>query len=321
MSILKNAVESIQIGMEDYHDDDPRRVLSAIRNLYAGILLLFKHKLQELSPNGSDEALLKTKVMPEMNPETGEVTWVGRGKKTVEVADIIERLSSLKVEGIEWKRLEALQKNRNDIEHYYSQVPVENLKEAVANALHLITQFCGPHLGDEPVEVLGQECWELMLSVATVYDAELKACRENLESVEWPFQEVKGAIPDMRCSECDSQLVKVVDTSAEKDAIEFVCSSCQKVSGYSKIVGKALPKHLAGWNYMSVKDGGEPITQQCPECGDEAFLTSEAECAACFYEMEYSSCQWCEESLSLDEQYLDGVCSYCQYKHDKLMEE
>ena len=50
MSMLDNAIQSIQIGMEDFHEEDERRVLSAIRNLYAGILLLFKYKLQQLSP-------------------------------------------------------------------------------------------------------------------------------------------------------------------------------------------------------------------------------------------------------------------------------
>lgn len=321
MSILKNAVESIQVGMEDYHDDDPRRVLSAIRNLYAGILLLFKHKLKELSPDGSDEALLKTKVSPEINPDTGEVTWVGRGKKTVEVGDIIDRLKSLNIGGIEWQRLEDLQKIRNEIEHYYSQLPVERLKEAVANALHLITQFCEPHLDQQPGVILGQECWDHMLSVATVYDAELKACRDNLESVEWPFDDVAASIPAMRCPACDSQLLKVMDTSAKRDGIEFMCSSCQTQSAYSEVVGAAISNHMAGWNYMNVKDGGEPVTSDCPECGADTFLRSEQACAACFYEQEYTQCEMCEEPLTVEDQWLDGKCSYCQYKYDKMMAE
>jgi hypothetical protein len=45
-TILENAVQSIQIGVEDYESDDPRRMLSAIRNVTAGILLLFKEKIK-----------------------------------------------------------------------------------------------------------------------------------------------------------------------------------------------------------------------------------------------------------------------------------
>jgi len=51
-SILKNAIISIQLGIEDFlkTEKDPRRALSAMRNLYAGVLLLFKEKLARLSP-------------------------------------------------------------------------------------------------------------------------------------------------------------------------------------------------------------------------------------------------------------------------------
>jgi hypothetical protein len=307
--------------MEDYHDDDPRRVLSAIRNLYAGILLLFKHKLKELSPDGSDEALLKTKVLPEVDSETGAVTWVGKGKKTVDVIDIIDRLKSLKVEGVEWKRLEDLQKIRNDIEHYYSQLPVERLKEAVANALHLIMQFCEPHLDEQPVNILGRECWDLMLSVASVYDAELKACRENLNSVSWAFEEVKASVPSMRCPICDSQLMKVIDTTAKRDRVKFICSSCQEKSDYGFVVGPAVSKSLASVNYCRYKDGGYPVTESCPECDADAFLPAHGACAACFCEQEYTSCKRCDVGLSLDDQDLGGLCGYCHHVFQKVMAE
>jgi len=34
--LLKNAVVSVQLGLEDFASDDERRVISAARNLYAG---------------------------------------------------------------------------------------------------------------------------------------------------------------------------------------------------------------------------------------------------------------------------------------------
>ncbi|WP_236209799.1 hypothetical protein [Pseudomonas tohonis] len=322
MSMLQNAVESIQIGMEDFHEEDDRRVLSAIRNLYAGILLLFKYKLQQLSPEGSDEALLKTKIMPITNPATGDVVWIGKGRKTVEVHDIIDRLDSLGVKGVDWKLLKNLQDIRNDIEHYYSQLPVERMKEAIANALHLITQFCEPHLDGRPVDILGQECWDLMLSVTAVFEAELTACQLNLNSVAWPFEEVRESIDSMVCPECESRLVKAIDPAAINDSIRFICSSCQAESLYSSVVGPAVSARMAGRNHWRVKDGGEPATCTCPECGEDALLVDEGECAACFYELEYSSCSWCEEPLSIEERlYSEGVCSYCQYRYDKIMDE
>jgi hypothetical protein len=37
MSILKNAIDSIQVGIEDYENSDDRRSVSSVRNISAGI--------------------------------------------------------------------------------------------------------------------------------------------------------------------------------------------------------------------------------------------------------------------------------------------
>lgn len=44
MSILQNAIDSIQVGIEDFEDGDERRNVSAVRNISAGTLLLYKEK-------------------------------------------------------------------------------------------------------------------------------------------------------------------------------------------------------------------------------------------------------------------------------------
>ena len=78
--ILDNAIAAIELGVEDYKlsEKDPRRIQSAVRNIFAGILLLFKSKLAELSRD-NDESLLKQKVLPIQ--KNGKIEWVGEGKK------------------------------------------------------------------------------------------------------------------------------------------------------------------------------------------------------------------------------------------------
>jgi hypothetical protein len=56
VTLFANAIETIQIGVEDLLRNDERRVLSAVRNVHAGVLLLCKEKLRRLSPD--DEILL-----------------------------------------------------------------------------------------------------------------------------------------------------------------------------------------------------------------------------------------------------------------------
>lgn len=321
MAILKNAVESIQIGMEDFHDEDERRVLSAIRNLYSGVLLLFKYKLQQLSPEGSDEVLLKTKILPTLDETTGKITWKGKGKKTVEVFDIKERLTSLGVENIDWNKVDTLQKIRNDIEHYYSKETFDRMKEAVANAAYIVVQFCEPYLEEKPVDILGQQCWDLMLDISQVYEAELASCKENLESVTWTFSEVEASISKMRCPDCDSQLLKVIDIGAIDDDVIFSCCNCQHENSYSLVIGLAVAEHLESYNYHSFKDCGELISDTCPECGDHTFIIEHSQCVSCFYEMKYTFCKWCESPLTLDDQINEGTCGYCQYKYEKMLKE
>jgi hypothetical protein len=96
-AILENAVQSLQIGIEDFQSADQRRVLSAVRNITAGVLLLFKEKLRQLSPTGSNDVLIKQKSRIVKAPD-GSIQVIGVGKKTVDVMQIQERLTDLDVD-------------------------------------------------------------------------------------------------------------------------------------------------------------------------------------------------------------------------------
>ena len=117
MSLLDNAVGSIQIAIEDFNSNDHRRVLAAIRNLHAGILLLCKVKLQRMSPPDSDEVLLKQSIRPQPAPD-GSIRWIGAGAKTADQQAIKDRFSALRIP-LDWRRLETVSQIRNTAEHYY----------------------------------------------------------------------------------------------------------------------------------------------------------------------------------------------------------
>ena len=93
-TLLANAAQSIKMGVEDYLSPDPGRALSGVRNVTAGVLLLFKEKLRLLSPAPSDEVLLKQKIEPKITT-TGDLLFRGSGRKTVDVQQIQERFKSL----------------------------------------------------------------------------------------------------------------------------------------------------------------------------------------------------------------------------------
>lgn len=93
MDLLTNAAESIQIGVADYQVGTRPRLLSAVRNIHAGILLLYKKALRRASPRDSKDALLMAKITPARDGK-GVVIFVGVGKKTVDVQQMRERFEA-----------------------------------------------------------------------------------------------------------------------------------------------------------------------------------------------------------------------------------
>ena len=154
MGILKNAVETIQIGLEDYKSIDPRRSLSATRNITSGTHLLFKKKLRQLSPADSDEVLIKKDVLPSFNQESGAISFSGKGNKTVDVFQIKERFKSLGIK-VDWATFDQVINLRNTIEHYYTESNVYVINEIIAKSFLIIRDFCNEHLEEVPVELFG----------------------------------------------------------------------------------------------------------------------------------------------------------------------
>lgn len=322
MSMLDNAVASIRMGVADYRaaqDGDAPRALSAIRNLTSGLLLLFKVKLQELSPEGSNEALLKARLVLEKALD-GTPVWVGKGGTTVDVDELISRLDGLGVKGIEWERLRRLQKIRNAVEHYYTTEPQAKVLEALASSFHLIQQFVPTHLNESPPDLLGEEVWHFIVEQEGFYETELAVCRAELAKVEWPLQAVKDAVPFMCCPECQSELIRPEDATVAPPSTSFVCTKCDLQTGYEALVESALSDYFAGPDTLSVMQGGEPGLADCYECGQHTFVMDEDHCAACLVEAEQGDCWRCGNSLTREELHLyENLCGYCNYQSEKMM--
>ena len=98
MDLLNNAVESIQVGIEDYNVGTPARLRSCVRSIHAGILLLFKERLRQLSPPETNELLIKAKFKPVRRGD-GTVLLIGDGRRTVDVQQIKERFGIARHKG------------------------------------------------------------------------------------------------------------------------------------------------------------------------------------------------------------------------------
>ncbi|WP_324731828.1 hypothetical protein [Pseudomonas paeninsulae] len=317
MSMLDNAVASIRLGVEDYQAaaEDDARALSAIRNLTAGLLLLFKVKLQNLSPPGSKESLLKQYVTPKMGID-GNPIWVGTGGKTVDVHSIIQRLKGLGVNDVDWTRLEALTTLRNDVEHYFSPHPSSVLLEAMEASFHLIQQFAPQHLGISPLHLLGGDVWTFLTEQNAFYKHELHVCQEASRAISWPLSMLAESARGLRCSSCRSELVKPQEPVAQPTETRFECTRCGSVATYEEAVESILATRYFRDLYLTATQGGEPPLERCFRCKHRTYIVDDAFCALCQENSPELGCLQCGgelENVCDINGELDRLCEHCRY--------
>ena len=315
-SLLSNAVAAIRLGVEDYGSSDPDRVLSAVRNITAGILLVFKVKLRLLSPPGSDEVLLKERLRPAITPG-GEVRFVGAGRKTVDVQQIKERFDALRV-AVDWKRFDELVRLRNELEHYYTTASASVVQGALADAFAVLQSFITIELGREPLDLLGEATWKVLLEESSVFEAQLSTCKADLDRISWPDPVYHRVVQEIKCIHCRSELVKPIDPAASDiTSLEFLCTSCGKVSDFTEAIGDAIAEAFAVEAYIAMTDGGDPPLADCHECGEVAFHFETGSCLLCRAELSYTECVVCGADLGPEDQDGNGLCGYHKWQAEK----
>ncbi|MCU0700060.1 MAG: hypothetical protein MUC96_26425 [Myxococcaceae bacterium] len=310
--LLKNAIESIENGVADFTSGQPRRVTSALRNLYAGVLLLLKEKLRQLSPAGSNDILIWVQFEPKL--VDGQVRVVGSGKKTVDFREIKDRFTSLNLR-FDWKRLERLQRMRNSVEHH---VPTERhavMREALANTFTLVAEVLERHLELAPAKALDSTVWSTMLAEATTQQeiaAQCQASRCDLKNV--PSGAERFVEGMLECPACASELLRA--TAAEYEETALSCLACGLVSTLEVVLPKLLQRVFANDFYEAAKEGGEAPIGTCPNCYKLAYSLEEDRCLLCDEGRPHSKCLRCGSGLTLEESD-EPLCGYCRHVMSK----
>ena len=309
-TILENAVQSIQIGIEDYKNSDPRRMLSAIRNVQAGISLLCKEHLRRLCPPGSEEVLLKTKARAVKRD--GTIIMISDGRKTVDQRQIKERFSELSI-AVDWKPLDKITEYRNEIEHYRFSGNPDELAESIAGSAKIIRHLISDILQLDPVGVLGRQCWDILLETEAVFDAEFAACRQSIASIIWYYGDIAENLDEIACPSCGSALIAQEDplNTSQADAA-FCCRGCGAKPENRELIENALGTILQADYYIAMTDGGEDPIMECPNCDAEAYVLEAGLCAACDYALPPYRCCACYQGIE-ENIYLahDGRCGSC----------
>ena len=222
MDLLRNAVESIQVGVEDYEVATHPRLLSAVRNIHAGVVLLYKEALRRRSLEGSNDVLVMADLIPR-ETDSGEIQFIGVGKKTVNVQQIKKRFASLKIQ-TDWERFDAISNVRNDVEHRYTTTNKKNLQGVVSNACMIVRSFIATELQGDPLTLLGERTWKVMLGIKDIYEVERKECREALQATNGP--PLLQSIHRLACAQCGSELLAPSQQNENHAEVTLRCRAC-----------------------------------------------------------------------------------------------
>lgn len=315
-TILKNAVHSIQIGVEDFQSEDERRVLSSVRNIVAGILLLFKEKLRRLSPENSDEVLIKQSIKPFFIDDV--IVFCGSGKKTVDVFMIKERFESLGVQ-VDWKAFEKIVHIRNEIEHYKTDKTHNELKEIISNSFIIIHDFVPLQLKSIPSNLFGEDTWNILLDASSEYRKRLEGCHNEIKLLGFYGEEfIDEVIGHFNCKTCYSKLIKPMNSDSDLCNSQYLCTVCNCDGSFSQVLEAAVKRHFEYDTYRAMKDGGDRLpVGWCPNCNRKTFLEKHNTCIACGSGLSYKKCHICGEILHSEHQDFDGFCDYCYESFNK----
>lgn len=293
----KNAFNLIQLGFEDYElsKNDARRIISSIRNIYSGVMLLFKVELIRRSPKSCRDSLIKKYYSFELVGET--LVAKAKGSKTIGLDDFVERFKLVKISVTdEVKDLRELADLRNSIEHHYTRVPMEMLANAVLNSFLLIIKFNNKHCKRDPITLYGEKNYNSLVEIKKIHDDIKRDCISKWEKLDFTnilnrvFPVEQDDDPDtiinffnsIKCPNCRSDLVEAVNYDfTEKTNLSIKCMKCNNHFEFSEIIEEILERRYA-YNIMKVGSRGGCIPLSiCPSSTLGTFLEYESVCIYC----------------------------------------
>ncbi len=331
--LRENSLTSIRLGIEDFEKSqlpenqggDPARALSAVRNLFAGILLLFKYKIA-ISVNDSQAAASLIFNPPEVLPQAdgnGGIEWapIGKFKKTtIDVVTIKKRFEGFGIE-LDWDVIEKLQTCRNHLEHLHPENSLGEVADFVAELFPVLRDFIQTQLNEQPADLLG-ESWQKMLSHHQFFMDTRTSCNEAWEDAGAP-EKMHCWLEHCKCENCGSSLIipsqEDLDGGSsieyQEKTYTYTCLAC----GYKELIVPLMIETLNDAFYFDPRDGDEPSIETCYSCDHETFMIYDQECLWCDAELEHTECFICEERLNQNDQDNGGLCSYHAHMQEKVM--
>ena len=210
---------------------------------------------------------------------SGAIFWKGVGNKTIDVAGIKTRFKSLGI-FVDWDIFDRISKHRNDVEHYFSPLPEEDIVDLLADCFVIISRFLSDHLNVNARETLGDEAWQILLHAYEVYEHEIESNAKTISSLAFHHDILKEIFLNFSCINCSSPLVQPAVKGAEADGSIFCCAECETKYCYDEICNMGISDFYKSF-FMSDLDKSSCPFANCENCGQGLFLKEFCVCTAC----------------------------------------
>ncbi|CAI3922954.1 hypothetical protein [Commensalibacter communis] len=334
--LKENAISSIQLGIEDFEISQkeekeggkPARALSAVRNLFSGVLLLFKYRIALSVPEDKKEQREQLiykppcEILPYLDDD-GNVDWQPKGKfktTTIDLFDIKSRFKTLNIH-TNWNVIKKLQECRNLLEHLHPINSLGEIADLVAELFPILRDFIQDELKEDPKELL-QDSWEILLKQHGFFKDTRRKCLNEWGDVYVPIK-LREFLKQCQCESCGSILLapsrecigRGENVQDCPDIFQYECQACREEG----LITPLLFDQLEILYCQSAKDQDiHSELQECPECYKWTFVTEKGECFWCEYENKYTECSRCGGEL--DHLELEDLCSGCmQYIAKEMM--
>jgi hypothetical protein len=305
IGLLENAYDYVLDAVRQLRGKNPgkRKIKYAIIHLWSGIGLLLKSRLMQehwslifRDINKADKTAL----------ETGSFF-------SVNFNESISRLKNICNVDIDSHKdiLEKIRKDRNRLEHFQIKKSKDTAISNLVTVWGFILDFSVSEIdfsNENRAEKLFREIKEEIIPHEEFIQKRLVEIEPKLKE----NKDKKYPHTVIDCPECLQDTLFLMGGNCE-------CLFCRERLSWEDAMEKWLILHEGWYNYYDYKERSiYPLTEECPECGEESLYKFEYggaqppdPAAICFHcGAEFPFCEWCDLSeLCPDDD--DGVCREC----------
>ena len=326
LGLRENACSAIELGVADYKSGsvDNRRYITAVRNLFCGLLLLYKAHLA-LITKAQGCFIIKAKTDWELKDGVFVLKPFSDGDKTLDVAGIREAFARLGIK-IDNHTLNRVNRYRNQAEHLYDEGGDNSsaVMPHVVDLIKLARDFITETMEMPPERLLSKEVLSVLLSDEEVVRKEREEKDRVLSELKWYRPNIKAIFSDIVCPTCKGEFLLPRKVGVDAGGNIFVCRTCGHVETYENLMAYYTDDIFIGNYEAHIKnsDGCQTVINagtlwECPSCSTIGFDTSLGLCLVCGFE---GRCNLCGEQISAEDMpsYTEnGLCAYCNQVRNK----